>query len=274
MIYNEDTYYVGYHRNVRTLGAVPALVFDTICGLIKKKGIGEVSNSKLLEMLGIKSKSTLIDAINKVIAAGYLERRNGDGRGNKSIYYITEKGTKNIPFITEKGYKNLQERVQIFAEKGTEIAPIINTANNNINKKAEETPTPLNEEMEDFNLFWNLYPGDPDWSHEKENCERVWRLMNEDWRKRLIQQLQNGLRWRKKENDNPIWYLRDYAGQDVKGQLPYVWNGSAQIAKWKNAGEKVIVMMYQEGDRKGCIYCLSENRSVMEAAGAKYIGIF
>ena len=44
MIYNEDAYYTGYYRNVRALGAIPALVFDTICGLIRDNGIGEIAN--------------------------------------------------------------------------------------------------------------------------------------------------------------------------------------------------------------------------------------
>ena len=156
MIKNKDAYYTGYYRNVRALGAVPALVFDTICGLIREKGIGEIANSTLLEMLGIKSKHTLNDAIDKIIEVGYIEKRAGDGRGNKCIYYITEKGSKNAPFMTKKGGKICTERGQNLHEKGAENAPINKELNKELNKNnlsSFEVHSPSNDEREEDKIL-------------------------------------------------------------------------------------------------------------------------
>ena len=151
MIKNEDAYYHGYYRNVRALGAVPALVFDTICGLIREKGIGEIANSTLLEMLGIKSKNTLNDAIDKIIKVGYIEKRAGDGRGNKCIYYITEKGSKNAPFMNKKGVRIYTERGQNLTEKGSENDPINKELNKELNKNLSsfEVQSPSKDEREE-----------------------------------------------------------------------------------------------------------------------------
>lgn len=155
MIKNEDAYYQGYYRNVRALGAVPALVFDTICGLIREKRIGEIANSTLLEMLGIKSKNTLNDAIDKIIEVGYIEKRAGDGRGNKCIYYITEKGSKNAPFINKKGVKICTERGQNLTEKGSENDPINTELNKELNKNLSsfEVQSPSKDEREEDKIF-------------------------------------------------------------------------------------------------------------------------
>jgi DNA-binding transcriptional regulator GbsR (MarR family) len=134
MIYNEDAYYTGYYRNVRALGAIPALVFDTIAGLVREDGIGEIANSTLMEILGC-SKPTLLAAIEKLINAGMVEKKQGDGRGNKCIYYITEKGKENCPFMREKGSKIFTKRVKKFYEKGKEICPI----NKELNKELKES---------------------------------------------------------------------------------------------------------------------------------------
>ena len=99
MIRNEDAYYTGYYRNVRTLGAIPALVFDTICGMLRDRdGIGSISDDTLMEMLGLKSKPNFRKIIADLIKAGYIEKESGKGRGNISIYYITEKGSQNHPY--------------------------------------------------------------------------------------------------------------------------------------------------------------------------------
>lgn len=155
MIKNEDAYYQGYYRNVRAIGAVPALVFDTICGLIREKGIGEIANSTLLEMLGIKSKNTLNDAIDKIIKVGYIEKRAGDGRGNKCIYYITEKGLKNAPFMNKKGVKICTERGQNLTKKGSENDPINTELNTELNKNLSsfEVQSPSKDEREEDKIF-------------------------------------------------------------------------------------------------------------------------
>jgi hypothetical protein len=132
--------------------------------------------------------------------------------------------------------------------------------------------TPQNfENMEDFNLFWSLYPGDPNWTSEKENCERVWFGMSQEWRDRLIQQLRDGKRWRVRENDNPYWYLRNYNGEAVKGELPYLRQGTASFVKWhddnvKN-GARMCLLIFEER----AAYCLAEDLPVMIDAGAKLI---
>ena len=151
MIYNEDAYYKGYYRNVRALKAVPALVFDTICGLLGDNTSGEIANGTLRDLLGV-SKQCILDAIDKIQVAGYIEYKNGKGCGNKSMFTITEKGLKNIPFIDKKRSKKETEKVQNLDEKGTEIRPINKELNKEL-KEREETPTPAQVVMEDFLLF-------------------------------------------------------------------------------------------------------------------------
>lgn len=269
MIYNDDTYYIGYHKNVRALKAVPALVFDTIVGLLRDPNnkTGEVANKTLQDILGV-SKPTIVDAINKIIEVGYIVRTNGDGRGNKSVYVITEKGKKNIPFMNKKGSRNFTERVKEIDYKGKEILPINEELNKELKEK-EETPTPVVMEKE-FLEFWDKMLFSPDWDYDKENCARVWDGMPSEWRTKLVAMAQNGLRWRTKENDKPIFYLRDYRGQDVNMELPFVRNGSAQIDHWQRDGKTICVMMY-EGR---VAYCLAESRATMESAGAQYLRDF
>lgn len=291
MIYNEDAYYTGYYRNVRALGAIPALVFDTIAGLVREDGIGEIANSTLMEILGC-TRPTLSSAIDKLISAGIVEKRQGDGRGNKCTYYITEKGKENCPFMCKKGEKNFTKRGKIFYKKGKEICSI----NKELNKEIKEsgdvaraahehtlsntTTTFLEEEnnksqkqitMSEFDEFWKLYPGDPDWSHEKEHCENFWRYMSDEWRAKLIKQLRAGLRWRVRENDNPIWYLRNYKGEDVKGEMPCVRQGTVTFEKWLNDAERtntpVVIIRYEEK----IAYCYESDLQTMLDAGATFI---
>ena len=269
MIYNEDAYYQGYYRNVRALGAIPALVFDTICGLIREKGIGEISNSTLLEMLGIKSKNTLNDAIDKIIKAGYIEQIKGNGRSKKCTYYLTEKGSKNAPFMNKKGVRICTERGQNLTEKGSENDPI-NTELNKELKEKGETPTLI---MNDFEIFWKAFPGSPEFDYDKEKCKKVWSLMCEEWRAKLIAMAQNGLRWRTKENDKPIFYLRDYTGQDAHVELPFVRQGSKTFARFISDHEHkdTICIMRYEGS---LAYCLEDAKQQMLNAGAEFIRNF
>ena len=283
MIKNEDAYYTGYYRNVRDLGAIPALVFDTICGLIRDTGIGEIANSTLMELLGIKSKRTLIDAINKIIEAGYVEKKNGDGRGNKCIYYITEKGAENVPFMGEKGCRKYTKRVQILHEKGAENAPINKVLNKELNKESDgvlretqntslsNTTTTNFENMKDFAEFWELFGAEREFAHEKENCEKVWSLMPENYKSNLLQQLRNGKRYRVRKNDNPYWYLQNYNGEQLPSEMPYMRHGTVKFDRWCNDawkdGKKIALIMYE-----GSIaYCLMEDLPQMQSAGAEYL---
>lgn len=295
MIYNEEAYYTGYYRNVREIKAVPALVFDTIVGLLRDPNnkTGEIANKTLQDMLGV-SKQTVLDAINKIIEFGWIVRTNGDGRGNKSVYALTEKGLKNVPFIDKKGSKNWTERVKKIDYKGQEIRPI----NKELNKELKESgddmhasaqshalsnTTPQNfENMEDFNfnLWFELFTDRSEWQHEKENCERVWFAMSQQWRDNLVQMAQKGLRWRKRENDNPYWYLKNYNGEVAQVELPYFRQGTKKFEDWYNNNRltrtKMVLMRYREpGDRDDAptlAYCLATDMQTMMDAGAEFVG--
>lgn len=283
MIKNEDTYCVVYHKIVRELGAWEAVVYSTIASLLRKTdGIGEVSNQTLMDICNANERS-LRNYINRLITAGYIEKRAGDGRGNISIYYITKKGADFSAFKLKKGEKNDIERAKKMQEKGENFSAINKGENKEIKKEsggdtrdAREHPALSNtttqnfNDMENFNLFWELYPGDPNWSHEKENCELAWHTMLPEWRKKLIEQLKNGLRWRVRENDNPVWYLRNYDGRDVQGKLPFIRQGSVTFDAWhkKNlaAGVRMCLIRYD-----GIANCLYDDLQTMVAAGAEVL---
>lgn len=289
MIKNEDTYCTVQHKIVRELGAMEAVIYGTIVNLLRKSdGIGEVSNQTLMELCGINNKMGLYRYIKKLIETGYIEKRAGDGRGNISIYYVTKKGNNMLPFNDKKGNKNDTERVTKMNEKGNTMLPINKGENKEINKESggdmrtcaqSPTPfdtTPLNfENMEDFNLFWELYPGDPNWSNEKENCERVWYAMQQNWRDNLIQQLLNGKRWRVRDNDNPYWYLKNYNGETMRSELPIMRQGTISCTKWLNEsvrnGKRVCVMLMGEGDDTHSVFCLEEDRKECENAGLRFV---
>lgn len=285
MIKNEETYCTVQHKIVRELGAWEAVVYATIANLLRKTdGIGDVSNQTLIDLCGVNKKS-LSRYIATLIEAGYIEKRAGDGRGNISIYYITKKRDKMTPFIDKKGGQFVPERGTKMPIKGDKMTPINKGENKEINKESgsearvpADVPasiptlsdtTPLNfENMEDFDLFWEMYPGEPNWQNEKENCERVWFAMPQEWRDRLIQQLRDGKRWRVRENDNPYWYLKNYNGEEVKGELPYLRQGTVKFENWhrKNIAERnrMCLLRFEEH----VAYCLYSDIQTMTAAGA------
>lgn len=283
MIKNEETYCTVQHKIVRKLGAWEAIVYATIANLLRKTdGIGEVSNQTIMELCGINNKMSLYRYIDKLLKAGYLEKQEGKGRGNISIYYITKKGNNLLPISEKKGNKNDTEKVTKMHEKGNNLLPLNKGINKEINKEsggdnahdardphALSDTTPLNfENMEDFNLFWEMYPGDPNWQGEKENCERVWFGMSQEWRERLIQQLRDGKRWRVRENDNPYWYLKNYKGETVKAELPYLRQGTMTFENWRQKniadGKRMCLLRYEER----AAYCLYSDLQTMIVAGA------
>ena len=271
MIYNEDAYYTGYYRNVRVLKAVPALVFDTIVGLLRDPNnkTGEIANKTLCDMMGV-SKHTIIEAVEKLVNAGYIEVVDRDGgRGNKSVYTITEKGAKNAPFMGEKGCRNLPKRVQKMHEKGAEIAPINKELNKEL-KEREETPTPKKVVMEDFEKWWNLFPGDPEWNYDKENCEKVWSLMQPEWREKLVTMAERGIRWRNKQNEKPIFYLRYYQGQDAQVELPFIRQMTKEFARWMEEHEKKDKICFIRYEDNGA-FCLEKDLQTMIDAGAVWV---
>lgn len=273
MIYNEDTYCVVYHKLVREVGALEAIVFSTIAALLRKSnGIGEVSNQALMDMCGINNKMSLLRCINKLINAGYVEKREGKGRGNISIYYITEKGNNLLPISEKKGNKNDTEKVTKMNEKGNNLLPLNKDRNKEI-KESGETPTPLVMEK-DFLEFWDLIKASPEFDYDKQHCSDVWDRIDPEWQQKLLQQLRMGLRWRNKPNDKPYYYLLDYRGQDVQVELPIMRQGTTKCAKWiqeaQSNGEKICLMFEGEGDQQHVVYCLAKNRQICEAAGLRY----
>ena len=274
MIKNEDTYCIVQHKIVRELGAWEAVVYGTIANLLRKTGgYGNVSNDILIELIG-RDKKSIYRWIDSLVKAGYLEKVGGKGRGNISIYYVTKKGGNMTPFKEEKRGQNDTEKGANMTEKGGEMPPINKGINKEI-KEREVTPTPIsnpNEKifMKDFETWWSKYPGDPDYSYDKENCEKVWSLMQPEWREKLVTMAERGIRWRTKQNDKPIFYLRDYVGQDAQMELPFVRQGSKTFAKWIDEHEHkdVICLFRYEGS---LAYCLEDAKQMMIDAGAEFI---
>ena len=113
-----------------------------------------------------------------------------------------------------------------------------------------------------------------------ENCERVWFAMSQQWRDNLVQMAQKGLRWRKRENDNPYWYLKNYNGEVAQVELPYFRQGTKKFEEWymnnRLTRTKMALMRYREpGDRDDAptlAYCLATDMQTMMDAGAEFVG--
>ena len=292
MIKNEDTYCIVQHKIVRELGAWEAVVYGTIANLLRKTdGYGNVSNDTIINLIG-RDKKSIYRWIDRLVDEGYLDKVGGKGRGNISIYYITKKGGNMTPFKEEKRGQIDTEKGANMTEKGGEMPPINKGENKEINKESGDdmhasaqshtlsNTTPQNfENMEDFNLWFELFTGGSEWQHEKENCERVWFGMTQQWRDNLVQMAQNGLRWRKRENDNPYWYLKNYNGEVAQVELPYLRQGTGKFENWyyRNiaSGIKMVLMRYREpGDRDDAptlAYCLATDKQIMLDAGAEYL---
>ena len=200
MIYNEDTYYIGYHRNVREMGALPAVTFDTICGLLREDGIGEISNNTLCELLGV-TRQGLNKIIGKLIETGYVEIVRGIGRGNNSTYMLTQKGKQSCRFFANKTATKLPKKGNNVDIKPQQSCTIIEELNKEL-KKGELPPTP--DVMEkDFLEFWDKMSFSPDFDLDKKHCSDVWDSMSDEWQQKLLQQARMNLRWRNKPNDKP-----------------------------------------------------------------------
>lgn len=292
MIKNEDTYCIVQHKIVRELGAWEAVVYGTIANLLRKTdGYGNVSNDTLINLIG-RDKKSIYRWIDRLVDAGYLDKVGGKGRGNISIYYITKKGGNMTPFKEEKRGQIDTEKGANMTEKGGEMPPLNKGKNKEINKESGDdmhasaqshalsNTTPQNfENMEDFNLWFELFTGGSEWQHEKENCERVWFGMTQQWRDNMVQMAQNGLRWRKRENENPYWYLKNYNGEVAQVDLPYLRQGTKEFENWYNgnlaSGTKMVLMRYRkQGDRDDAptlAYCLETDKQIMLDSGAEYL---
>lgn len=222
MIYNEDTYCIVQHKIVRELGAWEAVVYGTIANLLRKTdGIGEVSNQTIMDLCGITNKMSLKRYIDKLIKSGYIEKREGKGRGNISIYYITKKGNNLLPISEKKGNKNDTEKVTKINEKGNNLLPINKGINKEINKenslssfdgskaaKEEEdkifiekeniyNPEDEKKALEDLK---NLFAQDEVGNETKSSFEEFWKLFNPDEDKKCMYKVALG-EWNRMEEN-------------------------------------------------------------------------
>ena len=209
MIKNEETYCIVYHKIVRELGAYEAIIYSTIVSLLRKSdGIGEVSNQTLMDMCGIGNKMSLFRYINKLIESGYIEKREGKGRGNISIYYVTEKGNNLLPINDKKGNKNDIKKVTKMNEKGNNLLPINKGINKEINKEGDMRDAQSLSPSPSFNEFLELFNPSPEFEYEIENARKDWNEKTDAEQKELIEQLRSGIRWSKKQN--PHWFIKDF----------------------------------------------------------------
>ena len=244
MIYNEDTYYVGYHRNVRVMGGYCALVFDTICGMIVN-GDSTISNSSIAELLSVEERSVQ-KYVSKLITLGYVDKAAGNGRGKKTTYCLTEKGEQNAP-LYNKDNKRVFIRTSACAND-------------------EEKKEKINLNMKDFNLFWDAFHVDEDHQLERERCERMWSVMNSETQDAILAELERG----KKSiiTKSPRVYLYNY-----KTPLPFLRQGTAAFGRWIDEHEhkdKIVLMRYDGS----LAYVLLKDMPKMIDAGAEFIRNF
>lgn len=246
MIYNEDTYCVVYHRNVREIGAVQAVVFNTIAGLIQA-GDGCISNDTLCDLCGC-TEQYMRKIIAALIEVGYIDKVAGNGRGKKTTYVLTEKGKQNAPlYAPKRGNKVIQKG----ETKRTPIIKDINKENKLIN-------------MEDFSIFWNLFRVDQDHESERTRCEGFWRYMPEDKRQSIIRELEEGKR--SNNTKSPYVYLYNYTIP-----LRFIRQGTATFDKWRRenieTGKRMCLILYDGRVAN----CLAEDLPQMIEAGAELI---
>ena len=250
MIYNEEAYYTGYYRNVRVLGAITALVFDTICGLLRNNESGEIANKTLREFLGC-TKPTLNNAVKALEVNGYILCKTGVGRGNSSIYALTEKGKENCPFMDEKRETMFQKKGNKVSIKGKQCFPINKELNKELNNQSRAHATLMDGEEKDFNKdnymehfadFWNLFEPDGEYQNRRMACADLWANMTDNYRAACIAKLQeNG----KPAEPNPYFYLQKFA--------PELLNGNKKLDKLIAAGTH-IVQVKVDGKYNLCTY--------------------
>lgn len=250
MIYNEDTYYVGYHRNVRAMGAIPALVFDTIAGMVANSD-GQISNDGIAELLGVTEKYVR-GQIALLIQMGYIDKLAGNGRGKKTTYILTEKGEQNAP---------------LFVKKGGTKRPLKGEQNDPLKNKELNKEKLIKKEdfgMVGFDKFWNLFNVDPEHEQERNRCENVWRYMPQDKRDSVIRELEDGKR--NNSTKSPYVYLYNY-----EEPLRYVRQGTRAFDKWRldniEAGKRMCLIKFDGRIAN----CLAEDLPRMIDAGAELL---
>ena len=259
MIYNEDTYCIVYHRNVRELGAIPALVLNTIAGMVAHSD-GQISNESLAELLGI-SERHLIPQIKLLMASGYIDKVAGNGRGKRTTYVLTEKGEQNVPLFAPK-------RVNKLSKKGEQNVPLNNkeinkviTTRIRVAKEEENKEFLKGLDMEQFNRFWNAFRADAEHEHERERCERAWYYKSDDEKESILRAMEDGSA--KKWTQSPFVWL-----QNFKAPLPFVRQGEA-CKRWlkEHADERKCVILFDGSSA----FCLASDLDKMIEAGAKLV---
>ena len=261
MIYNEDTYYVGYHRNVRAMGAVTALVFDTIAGMVANSD-GIISNEGIAELLGVTEKYVR-GQIAALVQMGYIDKVAGNGRGKKTTYILTEKGEQNAPLYAQKGGTKPPK-------KGEQNDPLINNNKDNnrdLIRVRENTTAEKKEKinsMKDFNLFWSSFIVDADHENERDRCERVWQYMPDDKQQAILDELETGKK--SIQTKSPYVYLYNW-----KEPLRFMRQGTKAFDKWakenSDAGNRICMVRYDDH----LAWCLAEDLPKMMDAGAELI---
>ena len=258
MIYNEDTYYIGYHRNVRAMGAVTSLVFDTIAGMVMNSD-GVISNDAIAELLGVTEKYVR-EQIKRLCDMGYIDKLAGNGRGKKTTYVLTEKGEQNAPLYAQKGGTNRPK-------KGEQIDPLSKRKEPKENNNKDISKVLIKKEnfsMEDFLKFWNLFRVDPEHENERSRCENLWLYMPTDKRASIIRELEDGRR--NMSTRSQYVYLFNY-----KEPLRYVRQGTSGFEKWRTdnivAGRRMCLIKFDGRIAN----CLSEDLPKLIEAGAELI---
>ena len=259
MIYNEDTYCIVYHRNVRELGAIPALVLNTIAGMVAHSD-GQISNDSLAELLGITERY-LRPQIELLINAGYIDKISGNGRGKKTTYVLTEKGDQNVPLYAKKGGTKC-------TKKGEQNVPLYNkeinkdyTTRTRVAKEEEKKEFLIGLDMELFNRFWNAFKVDAEHESERERCERAWYYKSDDEKQSIIRSVEDGSA--RKWTQSPFVWL-----QNFKAPLPFVRQGEA-CKRWlkEHADERKCVILFDGSSA----FCLASDLEKMIEAGAKLV---
>ena len=248
MIYNEDTYCVLYHRTVREIGAVQAVVFNTIAGLIQA-GDGCISNDTLCDLCGC-TEQYIRKILAALIDAGYIDKVAGNGRGKKTAYILTEKGKQNAPLYAPKRGNKVHQKGET---KCTPINKDINKDNKLIN-------------MEDFSKFFDMFKCDPEHENERERCERVWLYLPDDKKQAIFTDLEQPRPRRSNNTNSPYVYLYNF-----KTPLPYMRQGTAKFTNWlmehKQKGDRICMVRYDDH----VAWCLADDLPTMIEAGAELI---
>lgn len=243
MLYNEDTYCNVSHRCVRELGAMPSIVLSTINGLLQDNETGSIANGALCDILGITVPG-LRKILTKLIGDGYLIQTTSTGRGNKTIYTLTEKGKLCFTFSSQKRETLFQKKVNFVSKKGKQSFTINKELNKELNLSRTQARVMDGEEkdfnvMENFNQFWKLFAADAEYQNRRMACVELWSNMDDNYKHACLVKLErNG----KPDEPNPYYYLQHFA--------PELLNGTKLIEKKIAAGEHIVQVKVMDKEKR------------------------